>query len=37
MGCSTKEKDEDDVKNVVIRISTWLAKSLGPGTAHSQT
>ena len=24
MGCSKKEKDEDDVKNVVIAISTWL-------------
>ena len=24
MKCSRKEKVEDDVKNVVIRISTWL-------------
>ena len=24
MGCSRKEKDEDNVKNVVIGISNWL-------------
>ena len=30
MGCSTKEKDEDDVKNVVIRISTWLPSLWDP-------
>ena len=24
MGCSKKEKDEDDIKNVVIGISTCL-------------
>ena len=30
MGCSGKEKDEDDVENVVIGISTWLPSILKP-------
>lgn len=30
MKCSRKEKVEDDVKNVVIRISTWLRNIQDP-------
>lgn len=30
MECSRKEKVEDDVKNVVIRISTWLRNIWDP-------
>ena len=30
MGCSRKDKDEDDVKNVVIGISTWLPSIWDP-------
>ena len=30
MGCSRNEKDEDDVKNEVIRISTWLPSIWDP-------
>ena len=30
MGCSRKEKDEDNVKNLVIRISTWLPSIWDP-------
>ena len=30
MGCSRKEKDDDDVKNVVIGVSTWLPSIWNP-------
>ena len=30
MGCSRKEKDEDDVKTAVIKIPTWLRSTWDP-------
>ena len=30
MGCSRKDKDEDDVKNVLIGISSWLPSIWDP-------
>ena len=30
MGCSRKEKDDDDVKNVVMGVSTWLPSIWNP-------
>ena len=30
MGCSKKDKDEDDVKNVLIGISSWLPSIWDP-------